>query len=139
MLKIYLSLFYFQNIVHGIESSLLKNECSYFVTMKKFGLGKSFFVEFFASILVLYGTTARKMHVEEILKSWRIYLPFADATLRSNYLTLRVAKVSVADPGCLSRIPDTKFFHPRSRTTDPNFFHAGSRIRIKEFKYRYFN
>jgi hypothetical protein len=31
--------------------------------------------------------------------------------------------VSVADPECLSRIPDPTFFHPRSR------------IRIKEFKY----
>ncbi len=30
---------------------------------------------------------------------------------------------SVADPGCLSQIPD------------PNFFHPGSRISIKEFKY----
>jgi hypothetical protein len=30
---------------------------------------------------------------------------------------------SVADPGCLSRIPD------------PTFFHPGSRILIKEFKY----
>ncbi len=30
---------------------------------------------------------------------------------------------SVADPGCLSRIPDPIFFHP------------GSRIRMKEFKY----
>ncbi len=30
---------------------------------------------------------------------------------------------SVADPGCLSRIPD------------PTFFQPGSRIRIKEFKY----
>jgi hypothetical protein len=30
---------------------------------------------------------------------------------------------SVADQGCLSRIPD------------PNFFHPGSRICIKEFKY----
>jgi hypothetical protein len=32
-------------------------------------------------------------------------------------------KISVADPGCLSRIPD------------PTFFHPGSRIRIKDFKY----
>jgi hypothetical protein len=31
--------------------------------------------------------------------------------------------ISVADPGCLSRIPD------------PTFFHPGSRIRRKEFKY----
>jgi hypothetical protein len=29
----------------------------------------------------------------------------------------------MADPGCLSRIPD------------PTFFHPGSRILIKEFKY----
>ncbi len=34
-----------------------------------------------------------------------------------------IQKSSVADPGCLSRIPD------------PTFFHLGSRIRIKEFKY----
>ncbi len=32
----------------------------------------------------------------------------------------------VADPGCLSQIPNV--FHPRS-----DFFHPGSRIRIKEF------
>ncbi len=31
--------------------------------------------------------------------------------------------ISVADPGCLSRIPD------------PNFFYPGSRICTKEFKY----
>jgi hypothetical protein len=38
------------------------------------------------------------------------------------------APVSVANPGCLSRI--RIFFIP-----DPNFSHLGSRIRIKEFKY----
>jgi hypothetical protein len=40
---------------------------------------------------------------------------------------------SVADPGCLYRIPDPNFFHPPIRIfsiPDP-----GSRIRIKEFKY----
>jgi hypothetical protein len=42
---------------------------------------------------------------------------------------------SVADPGCVSRIPDPNVFHPGSRITDPNSFHLGSRIRIKEFKY----
>jgi hypothetical protein len=36
---------------------------------------------------------------------------------------------SVADQGCLTRIPDKKFFHPGSQIPDP-----GSRIRIKEFK-----
>jgi hypothetical protein len=35
--------------------------------------------------------------------------------------------VSVADPGCLSRIPDPTFFQ--------NCLHPGSRILIKEFKY----
>jgi hypothetical protein len=34
-----------------------------------------------------------------------------------------IATSSVADPGCLFRLPD------------PNFFHPGSRIRIKKFKY----
>jgi hypothetical protein len=41
-------------------------------------------------------------------------------------LLLQVVTVlisSVADPGCLSRIPDLNYFHP------------GSRIRVKEFKY----
>jgi hypothetical protein len=42
---------------------------------------------------------------------------------------------SVADPGCLSRIPDPNFFHPGSRIPDPNCFHPGYRIGIKEFKY----
>jgi hypothetical protein len=42
---------------------------------------------------------------------------------------------SVADPGCLSRIPDPTFFLPGSRITDPNCLHPGSRILIKEFKY----
>jgi hypothetical protein len=37
-------------------------------------------------------------------------------------------EISVADPGCLSRIPDLSFFYPGSE-----FF--PSRIRIKEFKY----
>jgi hypothetical protein len=38
------------------------------------------------------------------------------------------ALISVADPGCLSRIPDPTFFHPGSELSP-------SRIRIKEFKY----
>ncbi len=50
---------------------------------------------------------------------------------------------SVADPGCLSRIPDPMFFHPGSRVPvffHPRsriqiFFHPGSRIRIKKFQY----
>jgi hypothetical protein len=37
---------------------------------------------------------------------------------------------SVADPGCLSRIPDPTFSIP-----DPNCLHPGSRILIKEYKY----
>ncbi len=37
---------------------------------------------------------------------------------------------SVADPGCLSRIPDPTFSIP-----DPNCLHPGSRILIKQFKY----
>jgi hypothetical protein len=41
----------------------------------------------------------------------------------------------VADPGCLSRIPDPTFFHPGSRVQDPNCLHPGSRILIKEVKY----
>jgi hypothetical protein len=36
---------------------------------------------------------------------------------------IRIPKTSVADPGCLSRIPD------------PTFFHLGSRILVKELKY----
>jgi hypothetical protein len=36
--------------------------------------------------------------------------------------------ISVADPGCLSRIPDPTFSHPGSELSP-------SRIRIKEFKY----
>ncbi len=39
---------------------------------------------------------------------------------------------SVADPGCLSRIPDRNFFHP-----DPSCEFFSSRIRIKEFNYFY--
>jgi hypothetical protein len=47
---------------------------------------------------------------------------------------------SVADPGCLSRIPDPTFSHPGSRIRtvsipDPNCLHPGSGILIKEFKY----
>jgi hypothetical protein len=54
----------------------------------------------------------------------------------------KFATTSVADPGCLSRIPDPTFFHPGSRILDPgslipdpNCLHPGSRILIKEFKY----
>jgi hypothetical protein len=46
----------------------------------------------------------------------------------------QVVSFSVADPGCLSRIPE--FFPSQFRIfsiPDPNFFHPG--IRIKEFKY----
>jgi hypothetical protein len=39
-----------------------------------------------------------------------------------------ILQFSVADPGCLSRIPDPNFFHPGSE-----FF--PSRTLIKEFKY----
>jgi hypothetical protein len=49
---------------------------------------------------------------------------------------------SVSDPGCLSRIPDPTFFHPRTRIRlfsipDPGSELSPSRswIRIKEFKY----
>jgi hypothetical protein len=42
-------------------------------------------------------------------------------------------KISVAYPGCLSRITDPTFFS--SRIPDPNCLHPGSRILIKEFKY----
>ncbi len=38
--------------------------------------------------------------------------------------------ISVADPGCLPRIPDPTFFIP-----DPIFFHPGSQILIKELNY----
>jgi hypothetical protein len=37
--------------------------------------------------------------------------------------SVQFIETSAADPGCLSRIPDTTSFHPRSR------------ILIKEFKY----
>jgi hypothetical protein len=42
---------------------------------------------------------------------------------------------SVADPGCLSRIPDPTFFHPGSRIPTVSIPDPGSRILIKEFKY----
>jgi hypothetical protein len=42
---------------------------------------------------------------------------------------------SVADPGCLSRIPDPGSDFFPSRIPDPNCLHPGSRILIKEFKY----
>ena len=44
-------------------------------------------------------------------------------------------KCSVADPGCLSRIPDPTFFHPESRIRTVSILDPGSRILIKEFKY----
>jgi hypothetical protein len=49
---------------------------------------------------------------------------------RRLFTVLDDVKYSVADPGCLSRIPVSNFFHPGSE-----FFHPGSWIRIKEFKY----
>ncbi len=61
---------------------------------------------------------------------WQTGRNFGDKTRRSlknNCSGCSWAKFieisSVADPGCLSRIPD------------PNFFHPESRIRIKEFQY----
>ncbi len=42
---------------------------------------------------------------------------------------------SVADPGCLSRIPDPNFFHPVSRIRTVSIPDPWSRILIKEFKY----
>ncbi len=54
--------------------------------------------------------------------------------VKSSILWYRYAeKLSVADPGCLARIPDPTFFP--SRIPDLNCFHPGTRIRIKEFKY----
>jgi hypothetical protein len=38
--------------------------------------------------------------------------------------TTCTAQISVADPGCLFRIPDPTFSHPR--IPDPTFFHPGS-------------
>jgi hypothetical protein len=55
--------------------------------------------------------------------------------LQNKNLTKSTIQNSVADPGCLSRIPDPTFFHPGSRIPNPNCSHPGSRIRIKEFKY----
>jgi hypothetical protein len=49
--------------------------------------------------------------------------------MHSNKSVIWLFITSVADPGCLSRIPDPTFFHP-----DTNCFHPGSRILIKEFK-----
>jgi hypothetical protein len=42
---------------------------------------------------------------------------------------------SVADPSCLSRIPDPTFFHPGSRIRTVSIPDPGSRILIKEFKH----
>jgi hypothetical protein len=42
---------------------------------------------------------------------------------------------SVADLGCLCRIPDPTFFHPGSRIRTVSIPDPRSRIRIKEFKY----
>jgi hypothetical protein len=42
---------------------------------------------------------------------------------------------SVANPGCLSRIPDPTFYHPGSRIQPVSIPDPGSRNRIKEFKY----
>jgi hypothetical protein len=41
---------------------------------------------------------------------------------------------SVADPGCLSRIPDPTFFHPGSELS-PSRIPDPHTVRIKEFKY----
>ncbi len=49
--------------------------------------------------------------------------------------TIAFLTVSVADPGCLSRIPDPTFFHPGSWIRTVSIPDPGSRIRIKEFKY----
>ncbi len=52
----------------------------------------------------------------------------AGASLKGGFFVISREGCGVADPGCLSQIPDLTFFHP------------GSRIRIKEFKYFiYFN
>jgi hypothetical protein len=42
---------------------------------------------------------------------------------------------SVADLGCLSRIPDPTFFHPGSRIRTVSIPDPGSRILIKELMY----
>jgi hypothetical protein len=53
------------------------------------------------------------------------------ATFKDSYVKWCLCCViSVADPGCLSRIPDPTF-----SIQDPNCLHPGSRILIKEFKY----
>jgi hypothetical protein len=46
-----------------------------------------------------------------------------------------ILTASVADPGCLSRIPDPTFFHPGSRIRTVSIPDPGSQICIKEFKY----
>ncbi len=41
---------------------------------------------------------------------------------------------SVAEPGCLSRIPAPTFFHPESQIRI--FFHSGPRIGIKKMVFK---
>jgi hypothetical protein len=50
------------------------------------------------------------------------------SSMSTSMFTPHTRPCSVADPGCLSRIPDPTFFHHRSELSP-------SRIRIKEFKY----
>ncbi len=67
----------------------------------------------------------------------RIFLTLALASSDLLGATYELSCVlsSVADPGCLSRIPYPNFFP--TRILDPNFFHLKAQISIKEF--RYFN
>ncbi len=72
----------------------------------------------------------RLLHVADFVYVFVFWLRTQRSAVASRRATT-LATHSVADPGCLSRIPDPTFFHPGSRIPDPNCLHPGSRILIK--------
>ncbi len=87
---------------------------------------------------------SKTVYSSGIVYSIKLFPHFLHYSLLTEISRIYVVFTSVADPGCLSRIPDPgclsripdpTFFHPRSRIPDPNCLHPGSRILIKEFKY----
>jgi hypothetical protein len=76
------------------------------------------------------GSGSRRAKLAKLYKLFRHHWLHIVIWYSYMYQTSANYRSSVADPGCLSRIPDPTFSIP-----DPNCLHPGSRIRIKELKY----
>jgi hypothetical protein len=114
-------------------------ECFFFVSTSKFSF--LFFVSptHYIKTQKRYGTCPRRIDrypaqnillflglmdfLKSSLFSFLFFCLFCSVIENCEHLLILIVGFSVADPGCLSRIPDPTFL---SRMPDPNCFHPGS-------------